>query len=209
MKMPKWAKLQKAHKRPPRNEILSTLGSPFILWILTAIFLTIGGSYFTKRQECLQNTRSDINQFLKMTIEITHRRTRLLAGLETSSNPIDFLKVVRSNSYSSYKDFDGQTLESLVFERERLFPKINSRSVMGLVRRNPNDGRSMLYDLLQGGIFVKGYTDSEFQSMKADPLNNPSSIISDANSVLSHQYVPIAHYSRFHAIFFPMRSSLT
>ena len=158
MKMPKWAKLRKAHERPPRNEILSTLGSPFILWVMTAIFLTIGGAYFTKRQECLVTARSDINQFLKMTIEITHRRTRLLTALETSSNPIDFLKAVRSNSYSSYKDFDGQTLESLVFERERLFPKINSRSVIGLVRRNPKDGGSMLYDLLQGGIFVNGYT---------------------------------------------------
>jgi hypothetical protein len=113
-RMPKYAKIQNARNRISPRSPVTFFNSPFGLWLLSAIFLTVGGAALSSRQECLASARSDIESFRRLSEELVGRRVRLMLALQESSTAIDFQKALRSDAYASYKEFDGQNLRTLI-----------------------------------------------------------------------------------------------
>jgi hypothetical protein len=118
--MPKYAKIQNARSRKSPRSAVTFFNSPFGLWLLSAIFLTVGGAALSARQECLASARSDIESFNRVSDELAARRLRLLVAVRYSSNSIDFLKTMRSNASANFKEFDGQSYPALIGQQRRI-----------------------------------------------------------------------------------------
>jgi hypothetical protein len=126
--MPKYAMLanrRALQKAASRQSLLALLSTPFVLWVLSAAFVTLGGAYVTARHECLVSAQATIDAYQQLTTEIFTRRLRVLDAASLSSNAIDFLKVLRSNAYANFKSFDGQSILSLIDQQTRLVSRIS------------------------------------------------------------------------------------
>jgi hypothetical protein len=117
--MPKYAKIQNAKRRRSRPAAVSFFNSPLGIWLLTAIFVTVGGAALSARQECLTAARSNIESFYRYSSEISSRRSRVHEALLKSSNMIDFQKALRSSAYGSFKEFDGRSLLELTLQQQQ------------------------------------------------------------------------------------------
>src|SRR5262249_11128208 len=128
MRMPRFAKLQNALIRKKSDQkksgALTFFNSPLGLWMLSAIFLTVGSSYFTKRQECLATARTNIELYKSLDRELVSRRRRIVFEALFSSNSIDFYKTLRSDSSAELKQFDGQPLFALATQLDQIRGKI-------------------------------------------------------------------------------------
>lgn len=153
MRMPRFAKLQNAlirkhsgKKQPDEKKrgALAFFNSPLGLWILSAIFLTVGGSYITKRQECLATARTNIELYRSLEREIYGRRLRILDDAASSSNSIDFYKALESNSFAELKQFDGQTLSALTGQFDQMRSKIVGVDILIYIE---NAALTDLYDV--------------------------------------------------------------
>jgi hypothetical protein len=118
--MPKYAKIQNFRNRKTPRSAVTFFNSPFGLWLLSAIFLTVGGAALSARQECLALARSDIESFNRVSDELAARRLRLLVAVRYSSNSIDFLKTMQSNASANFKEFDGQSYPALIAQQRRI-----------------------------------------------------------------------------------------
>lgn len=125
--MPKYAKLQNLIRRGAikrEKKLAIFLNSPLGLWLLSAVFLTIGGAGLSSRQECVAAAKSDIERFQHLTTEIMGRRLRLIEAIEDSSTAKKFVKVAKSTAFADFKDFDGQSLYSLLDQQRRIRDRI-------------------------------------------------------------------------------------
>jgi hypothetical protein len=119
-RMPKYAKIQNARNRKYTRSGVTFFNSPFGLWLLSAIFLTVGGATLSARNECLASARSDIESYKRVSDEILERRIRLMIALRQSSNAIDFQKAMRSKAHANFKEFDGQGFRALVDQQAEI-----------------------------------------------------------------------------------------
>jgi hypothetical protein len=78
--------------------------------------------------------------FRRLAAEIAGRRLRIVLAAQNSSNTIDFFRLTQSNAFSDFKDFDGQSLPSLVHQQDQLKQHIalnfNSRDILKRVSSN-------------------------------------------------------------------------
>jgi hypothetical protein len=129
-KMPFYSKLQNRRLRDLTTKINHAnswwqfFNSPFGLWLISAILITLGGSYLNARRECIVSARTDMDTFYQLTFEIQARRERILVASERTSNSIDFWNAARSNAFVEFKQFDGQSLASLLVQHNVLRRKI-------------------------------------------------------------------------------------
>jgi hypothetical protein len=128
--MPKWGRLRIAKPLRRDANILSLLSNPFILWLLSAVFISVGGGYLTRRQECIAAARADIMLFKQLELEIAGRRSRIIHALETASNRIDFRRQATARDFVTFKQFDGQPLESLLHQQVELESNIEGGSII-------------------------------------------------------------------------------
>jgi hypothetical protein len=122
-RMPKYAKLMNRLRPSVKDSSsLQLLNSPFVLWLFSAAFLTIGASLISSRHECLATARSDIEEFRRLTYEIFQRRTRMLYAARFSSTPIAKFLITRSTTEEIQREVDaahampGQTRVYLLLE---------------------------------------------------------------------------------------------
>jgi hypothetical protein len=126
--MPRYAKLQNALARRSEgaktNRIWAFLNSALGLWVLSAIFLTVGGAAVSSRNQCRSTFETDADTFRQLSIEIAGRQQRIINTARTSSNDIDFRKGISDNRFTSFKQFDGQPLSALLFQQSHLRRKL-------------------------------------------------------------------------------------
>ena len=79
-RMPKYEKIRnRMHRqtaiseKPEKGRLLAIVNSAFFLWLMTAIFLTIGGTYFTTVQKCMADAESAIYQWEMADSELSNR----------------------------------------------------------------------------------------------------------------------------------------
>jgi hypothetical protein len=130
MRMPRFAKIQNRLFRQKKHKqsgwLLAFLNSSLGLWILSAIFLSFGSSYFTRRAECLAAARANIELYNSLDEEITGRRLRVIESARNTSNSIDFIKTLRSTAFYVSRTFDGQPLPFLSDQLRLLRTKISN-----------------------------------------------------------------------------------
>ncbi|MFK4522186.1 hypothetical protein ABIF90_000167 [Bradyrhizobium japonicum] len=163
-KMPKFAKLQNTLLRRPNGGkrqigtgVWAFFNSAFGLWLLSAIFLTVGGAIITARQECVVAGRSNFHTYRRLANEIYGRRLRLITAAEQSSNAIDYMKALRSSHFEYFREFDGQPLFSLIEQQERLLREIPFAVIYDgwiaarYLRLEPKAEIGTFFDVLRGG----------------------------------------------------------
>jgi hypothetical protein len=129
MKMPKYEKIrnQRSRQAPVKSSRLWTfINSAFFLWLLSAVILSIGGAYFNQHLACITSAETDGLFYSHLTEEIFDRQARVISALTTTSNPIDFSKVVDSKSFVTFKEFDGQNFKSLLKQKGNMWHKIKN-----------------------------------------------------------------------------------
>jgi hypothetical protein len=80
-----------AIEKRDQNVFLSILNSAFFLWLLSAIFLTIGGVYFTTYQDCNAKANAGFLEGHRLTAELLDRK-RAMADLTANAKSIDDIK---------------------------------------------------------------------------------------------------------------------
>jgi hypothetical protein len=95
------------------------------------------------------------------------------------------MNVLRSNVFSSYKEFDGQTLNSLTFERELLFPKIDNPDVIKLMARP--EFSDELGGILEGTVPMY---ELDLEELRKDPENFPLQLATTTTYILDRQFTP-------------------
>jgi hypothetical protein len=108
-------RFQRLGRPPPDSRPWwSFLNTSFGLWVLSALFITTGGAFISTRSECIREAESDIQLIHRLSSEIFSRRLRIITAAQETSNSIDFLKIARSTAFANFKEFDGQSMLSLV-----------------------------------------------------------------------------------------------
>jgi hypothetical protein len=176
-KMPKYAKIQnRLLRRKTAKSVLEILGNPFILWLLSAAFLTGLGSYLTARHECLISAQSDIQTYGQLSDEIYFRRLRIFDAILATSNSIDFWRLAHQNGFAAFKQFDGQPLLALIDQRNRMNERILGIEIIGELeeRQRLPFGRPFS-DLLEGhdpALSIWKITDDEIHTFKRSALRD-------------------------------------
>jgi hypothetical protein len=109
-----------------RVAIWTFVNSSFGLWLLTTLVLSIGGTAFSARQECLASARSDIESFQRLTHELFERRFHVIFASSMVANEIDFERAI--NDFAKDKDYREQSIAGLVNEYKRLKGRISFNS---------------------------------------------------------------------------------
>jgi hypothetical protein len=117
-------RLISAIERPPTVKLFKVLNSAFFLWSLTAILLTCGGSYLTKRQECLRDFAKMSEAYDPLQDEIFHRRAGLVAAVRKLSDFEQLAELLKTQS-SRDPSLSNVSLTELVFRRDRLVRSID------------------------------------------------------------------------------------
>jgi len=62
-----------AVEKPKRNRFLTVINSAFFLWVMSALFLSIGGSYLTNHRQCLDDAEKIIERRNQLSVELQSR----------------------------------------------------------------------------------------------------------------------------------------
>jgi hypothetical protein len=68
-----------ALEKPKRNRFLGVINSAFFLWLMSALFLSIGGSYITNHRQCLDDAEKIIERRKHLSQELLSRNAALAA----------------------------------------------------------------------------------------------------------------------------------
>jgi len=132
-----------------RNVFLAILNSGFFLWLLSAIFLAAGGSYFTNYQDCMRDAEKLISQHDRLTREIRNRRS-FVWSLVASAKSIGEIRGGLDKcpvTYSEFKEFSTFELQQSINRLQRQIDKTNMR----LLPPDLADGRFRFSQLQQLG----------------------------------------------------------
>ena len=105
--------------------VLGVINSPFFLWLLSAVFITIGGAYFSTRQQCIAEAEKIAEQYEKIGIEIERRQGYIHHTIVTM-NSVSAIKEALSQIREYYSDFHSRPLFELIEQREKLLERIDT-----------------------------------------------------------------------------------
>ena len=80
------AKVLDALDKQKNNRFLSIINSAAFLWFLSALFVTAGGSYYTKYQECARQADETIDKFQHLNEELYIRRKAIFQAISDGAN---------------------------------------------------------------------------------------------------------------------------
>src|SRR5215469_1400068 len=66
-------RLLAAVEKPERNRLLAVINSAFFLWVMSALLLSIGGSYITNHKQCLDDAEKVIERRSHLSQELFFR----------------------------------------------------------------------------------------------------------------------------------------
>ena len=108
-------------RKPTSNRWLAILSSPFFIWLLTLVFLVLGGAYFTRMQQCVGEAEQVIEKRERLETEMDNRR-KAIAGIEKANS----LQEIREEHLpNSYPDFKERSLLDISSEFAALFQSID------------------------------------------------------------------------------------
>jgi hypothetical protein len=136
-RMPKYEKLRNQLIRNDRksfspalkrNIIVAIINSGFFLWVLSAIFLTFGGSFISKHSDCVSLYRTVSDEFDDLNGEIISRQQHIDQAFHQSEITDQILKAILSSTHNSYQKYSSLSLRELELKRQQLarqilFPK--------------------------------------------------------------------------------------
>jgi hypothetical protein len=129
------ARMLAATEKPRASRILRIVNAPFFLWFLSATFITVGGAYFTTRQQCVAEAEKIADQYEKLGVEIERRETYIFHTLETH-NTAASMRAALSQIREHYSDFHSRPLFELIEQRDKLLERIDTSPFEQTKREN-------------------------------------------------------------------------
>jgi hypothetical protein len=80
-----------AIEKPQKSRIIAIINSSFFIWLLSAIFLTLGSFFLSARRECTDKAEKFVTDYAKLNSELLGRRASLVAAIK-ASNKMDDVK---------------------------------------------------------------------------------------------------------------------
>jgi hypothetical protein len=116
------AKVLGALDKPESNRFVTIINSAAFLWFLSALFITAGGSYLTKYQECARQADEIAGKFQRINEELYIRRKAIFQVISDSSS-MDAIRSGIKDLPSIYVELKPRTIADLDEE----FRKLNAR----------------------------------------------------------------------------------
>jgi hypothetical protein len=113
------ARLDAPPKRPVKpNLILRILNSPFTIWLLSAIVITVGGSYVTGYQRCEADAGHLITTYYKDQVELT-RRFQYIQSKVSAAQSFEEIELAFETHPFVYDDLKNRKTRDLDSELRR------------------------------------------------------------------------------------------
>lgn len=160
-----------ALEKPKRNRVLAIINSAAFLWLLSALLITAGSSYFTKYQECARQADEIIEKFQRLNEELYVRRQTIFQVI-SDSDSIDAIRSGITELPSIYVDLKPRTIPDLEAEFRKLNGRIDHSLLGELVARfrveEPTvTARQMnIYGSIALGIVQKSWPNSGLDNLK-------------------------------------------
>jgi hypothetical protein len=94
-----------ALEKPKQSKFVAILNSPFFLWLVSAAFITVVGSYISAQQSCFSEAERLIQDFNQVNTEVEYREFNLANSFRDATSLDDLkTKLKAPNLLSQYKD---------------------------------------------------------------------------------------------------------
>jgi hypothetical protein len=114
------------------NKILAVINSPAFLWLVTAIFITVAGAFYTAQQQCTRDANQLIDQYYKLSDEIWDRQIYVLAVVNEGKTLGDVKAGLKQIPYT-YLELKDRQLGDLVRAFHRVAQRIDGYGHRALV----------------------------------------------------------------------------
>jgi hypothetical protein len=145
--------------------LLKVVNSPFFLWCLSAVFLTIGAGYLTNHQQCVRDADKLSLDYFEVTEELYSRRVAIVDAI----NEAETIDEARSAlARRPYWILQGRTFSQLIYQlasfqidRSALTP--NTVNVPDPVYSST---QAKYFDFFQDGIIGPTLTNTDLAELK-------------------------------------------
>jgi hypothetical protein len=124
-------RLLRALAQPKKGLVISIVNSGLFLWILTAVFLTTGGSYISNRQACSTEADQIIDKRNRLALEMEKRRSAIAQGI-AEARTVDEVRDILKSPPNIFPDLKNRTLLELSSEYVNLNENIDETAVRSL-----------------------------------------------------------------------------
>lgn len=148
------------------NRFLKIINAPITIWVLSVIFLSIGGTYFSTFQQCQRDFSQFKESYIKIAKEYYFRRQILATNL-VEAKSIDDVKKAVSKKDGLYSEFAGKPL----FEISELFERLKEQIEFTIFLSKTVDERMSLF---QGSLDeyegIVPLVDGQWRNIRIDDL---------------------------------------
>ncbi len=182
-------RLRGAQPKPPLTVgVVKVLNAPFTLRLLSAIILTIGGSYFAGHQKCEGEANRLITDYYRDQIELMRRFEYIRAGVAKAKSLHDVAETLKTqpNVYVDFKNRTTRDLDLEVLRMERVIDFSKDREGIKYFKRmfgrnDPPFRISPEGSIAEGDEDLTGLTEDDLERAK----QFVAVFISDALSTLA------------------------
>ena len=166
-----YAKVIGALEKPKGSRFLAIINSAALLWFLSALFITVGGSYLTKYQECARQADDVIEKFQRINEELYVRR-RAISQVISDSSGMDTIRSGIKDLPSIYVELKPRTLPDLDADFRKLNGRIDHSRLDDLFARlRVNDPtvtpvQMNTFGSIAVGFIAKAWPDSALENLK-------------------------------------------
>jgi hypothetical protein len=142
--------------------LFALINSAFFLWLLTALFVTTGGTYISKRLECMKDAQDAVDRYNLLYDELGSRRWKTvdIIGNNDMSQALTLVRAIPADSDT----FKGVTTMSLIRQFESIDKLIDGYHS----RRIAEYGRLSVFRIFNGDTY--DFSEKEYQRVKKDSL---------------------------------------
>ena len=123
VRKPRVAKVKK-----PVSRLWLFVNSGLFLWLLTAVFVTIGGSYFSQIQKCVADADALGERYYILTRELSNRNTEFARAIHVAES-IEALKRAKAEYKSDFAEFQAKTGDEIESEWRHIIRRVDTRSL--------------------------------------------------------------------------------
>ena len=103
--------------KPRGSRLTGLLNSPFTLWLLSLLVVTVGGAYFTTRNQCYQDADRFIDNYEKLAVELRLRQAHIRDSVAKAKSGDHLLTLLRTRPQTT-TEYGLRSLRAL---RRQLF----------------------------------------------------------------------------------------
>ncbi|MGE3623118.1 MAG: hypothetical protein AB7H77_04500 [Bdellovibrionales bacterium] len=117
-----------------KKQAMKFFNNPIIIWILSILFLSVGGSIANESQQCRLEAAQIIDIRTKLGRELFQRREELYLAILNAKNRKDLLRLVNARQGQPefiYSEYKNQTLDDLQEQFDRTEKKLGNAFPLG------------------------------------------------------------------------------